>query len=237
MKIAIVDDEVIWRENVANIISEFLDYKSVEVDLYEDGTEYLSSKIKYDVTFVDVEMKSIDGFDTVRKAREYNENGIYIIFTSHTQMSRMGYLVNAFRYIDKKNLYDEMKEALHTITKIWEEKITVKIKIIGSDTIEGRSKLIKLEDIIYIEAFHHNVEIHLDEQIIKSSESLTELQKRLDYRFFRCHNSIIINLDKIHNIDKHFLVMSNGDKTEVSKRNFKEFCEKYTERKFKDGYA
>ena len=41
-----------------------------------------------------------------------------MILTTHTEMSRRGYLVNAFRYLDKVNLKEELKEAFYSAKKI-----------------------------------------------------------------------------------------------------------------------
>ena len=68
--------------------NEFQEAKNI-VDLYSSGEEYLEKEEIYDVTFVDIEMPGIDGFETIRRARKYNANGIYIILTNHIEMSNI----------------------------------------------------------------------------------------------------------------------------------------------------
>ena len=112
MRIAIIDDEMYWRTTAEQIVIQHYSNVEVIIDTYQSGKQYLNSKIQYDISFVDIEMSGVDGFETIEKARTYNQDGVYIILTTHTEMSRKGYLVNAFRYIDKINLTDEMIEAM-----------------------------------------------------------------------------------------------------------------------------
>ena len=101
MNIAIVDDESHWRKCVREEIGKICNNKENCIDIYEDGKTYLQSKKQYDISFVDIEMPDMDGFQVIEHAKKGNSEGIYIILTTHTEMSRKGYLVNAFRYIDK----------------------------------------------------------------------------------------------------------------------------------------
>lgn len=121
MKIAIIDDEKLWREKVEEITLQIYS-SNIEVDLYDNPLSYLSCNEKYDISLVDIEMKEIDGFETIKRAREKYTNGIYMILTTHTEMSRKGYLVNAFRYIDKKNLEEELHEAFSSAYKLLQKE-------------------------------------------------------------------------------------------------------------------
>jgi len=82
MRIAIVDDEMHWRTTAKQLVSQHYSNVEVDVDIYESGEEYLDSKIQYDISFVDIEMYGIDGFETIERARAYNPDGVYIILTS-----------------------------------------------------------------------------------------------------------------------------------------------------------
>ena len=133
MKLAIIDDEQHWRYSAEQIVSKYYANVEVNIDIYENGEQYLKSKVKYDISFVDIEMPGVDGFTTIERAREYNSEGIFIILTTHTEMSRKGYLVNAFRYIDKIKLVDEMLEAMRSAEILFRRnrKIEVNITDVG----------------------------------------------------------------------------------------------------------
>jgi len=137
MNIAIVDDDEIWRERIK---AELLGYNhdEMQIDLFASGEKYLCSQKQYDISFVDIEMSGIDGFETITKARNAKgDSGIYVILTTHTEMSRKGYFVNAFRYIDKVHL-EELKEAMDFIDG------RAEVEVSGNVTRENIAKLTDL---------------------------------------------------------------------------------------------
>ena len=56
---------------------------------------------------------------------------VYIILTTHTEMSRKGYLVNAFRYIDKSNMSKEIVEAINAAEVLLRRNDNIEINIVG----------------------------------------------------------------------------------------------------------
>ena len=51
--------------------------------------------------------------------------------TTHTEMSRKGYLVNAFRYIDKSNMSKEIVEAINAAEVLLRRNDNIEINIVG----------------------------------------------------------------------------------------------------------
>ena len=79
-------------------------------------------------------------------------------------------------------------------------------------TINDKSKLIKIkfDDILYIETSKRQLIIHTTNgyEIIKMS--MRKLEKILNKDFFRCHNSFIVNLEKINKIDVSDIYINNA---------------------------
>ena len=97
MRIAIVDDEELWRPKTEKGVRKFHDGVQIEIDKNASGENFLKTGKEYDIAFLDVEMQQLDGFETASKYREIFPKVIIIILTTHTELSRKGYLVNAFR--------------------------------------------------------------------------------------------------------------------------------------------
>ena len=233
MRIAIVDDEQYWSALAKKIISECLQNDEIEIEIYKSGKHYLESNKKYDISFVDIEMPELDGFKTIESARRYNDDGVYIILTTHTEMSRKGYQVNAFRYIDKTRLEIEIPEAIESANVILGRNKRITINVMGSGERE-----IVLKNIIYIETEGQHILIHTDNNIIKCLDRLKEIEKLLEPEwFFRCHNSYIVNIDKIIRVDEKMLYMSNGKYIEVSQRKMSCFNKVFLDRQYKCGNA
>lgn len=65
-----------------------------------------------DLLFLDIELaEGEDGFGIARQLMDSGNQCKVCFLTSHTEMARLGYRVNAFRYIDKRHL-EEITEAL-----------------------------------------------------------------------------------------------------------------------------
>ena len=145
MQIAIVDDELEWQIKVKEYLKKYWSSKSLNIDMFIDGAEFDYGK-EYDVVFLDVEMKNRDGFETAKLYRKTHENAIIIFLTSHQELCNRGYMVNAFRYIDKGNLEEELDEALTAFEDIHKRYhiITFHIPNMGDVTC-------RIKDIFYIE--------------------------------------------------------------------------------------
>lgn len=227
MRIAIVDDDSNWRERVKTEILRCCRIKDMEIDVFTSGEKYLECGRSYDISFIDIEMPGIDGFETISKAREYCNEGIYIILTTHAEMSRKGYHVNAFRYIDKVHL-EELKEAIDSAIILLGRNEKIVINVIGDSPRE-----IVLKNIIYIETEKHYVLVHTKQGTIKCSNNMKDIEDMLQGKWFcRCHNVFIVNLDEIKRIEDRIAYLSNGDDIDISYRRMSHFRKMYISRQY-----
>lgn len=227
MKISIVDDDPKWIERIQNEIMRYDKNKEMEIDVFLSGEEYLKREEQYDISFIDIEMTGIDGFETISEARKYNPNGLYVILTTHVEMSRKGYVVNAFRYLDKMNL-EEMQETIESAQVVLGRNEKIDVNVIN----DGVRK-ITLKNIIYIETERHYILIHMKHGNIKCSDTLQDIEELLPSNWFnRCHNVYIVNLDEINDIKDKILYLSNGDDIDVSDRKMRQFKKAYLNREY-----
>lgn len=229
MRIAIIDDERIWIRKARECIELFYLDSRVEIDEYESGQSLIDANIEYDIIFVDVEMPDKDGFDTAIEYKAIYTDTVIVILTTHTEMSRKGYLVNAFRYIDKIEMESEINEALSAIEVLFQQEESICVKQIGVGNIR-----IVLKDLMYIETCKRNLILHTKSNEYICRCTMAQMEKRLQGKgFSRCHNSYIVNLDAIKKIEQCTLYMYNGDKIFVSKRKISELKKEYADRKCK----
>lgn len=233
MKIAIVDDEQYWRDKTLIQINQILPKDTFTVDSYNNGRSYLDSNIEYDISFIDIDMPDLDGFQTICEASEHNGEGLYIILTTHTEMSRRGYMVDAFRYIDKANIESEIREALQSASFLINRNVKITVSVVGHGNLK-----VMLNDIIYMETEKHNIIIHTTNGFLKCNNKISDIEKILqDDWFFRCHNAYIVNLDKIKRVDKKIILLNNGHSIEIAQRRLSEFNKKYLRRQYMCGNA
>lgn len=228
MKIAIIDDSKNWRQKIKEEIFRYLDISDKDIDMYSGGEQYLESQKKYDISFVDIEMAGIDGFETISSARKYNPDGFYIILTTHEELSRKGYIVNAFRYIYKMKL-EELDEAISAIQVLQERNKTIEVSVIG-----GGIKELELKNIIFFETEKHYILVHTKQGVLKCNNNMRDIENMLPNQwFYRCHKTYIINLDEIKRIDRKIVYLNDGNDVDISRRKVNQFKEIYFNRQYK----
>ena len=94
---------------------------------------------------------------------------------------------------------------------------------------DGSKKLISVDDIVTIESYGHNVEIHTADNVFKTSDRLYQLTAVLDPEvFLRVSNSVIIAKKQVREIIptfsmKFILKMKNGSRVDVTRSYYSRF--------------
>lgn len=126
---------------------------------------------------------------------------------------------------------DEFSRLKYDVRYIYNATLTRK-KIL---TVIFDSQIYNLayEDILYIEKERNSKKsiIHTKTDIVYTTKTLTDLEDLLDERFFRTHQSAIINLDNVKMIDpsKNYLLFNNDEMcfylSRDKKKKLKELCD------------
>lgn len=228
MKIAIVDDEMKWRERIREILGAYPWKEKIEIGTFFSGETFIEHN-GYDIVFLDIEMAKMDGFETAHRYKEENEDVIIIFLTTHLELSRRGYLVNAFRYIDKGNVDVEMREALEGIEVLRDGNHLITFHELRVGEVSIRAK-----DVLYIETQKHDVIVHTKEREYKTNRNFEELEEELsELGFFRCHKSFLVNLENVYNFDRVYVYFKDGKKAMVSVRKYADLRNKYLLQKHK----
>lgn len=225
MKIAIVDDEEWFREKIKNYVENIV--PNSQILLYQSGNEFLRSRDEFELVFMDIEMPGIDGFQTIAEAKKINVDAKFIIITTHTELSRVGYKVEAFRYIDKLRLEHEIQESIESYLEIRKEKQSLPIRI------EGHECSVTIGDILYFETEKRKVVMTIKKSNIICDMPINELYEKLKkYNFYMPFRSSIINFKYVSSFDKNTIIMMDGHSVNLSRRKIAEFKGKYFEYKF-----
>lgn len=228
LKIAVVDDEPLWQQKTVDVIEKKYGLDAPHIDRYSSGRELLDRNTYYDILFMDIEMEGLDGFETAKRYQKQYEYAKIAMLTSHTELSRRGYVVNAFRYIDKACMEAEITEALSAVRKAKEKERCIEVNIVGLETMP-----ILIKDIIYVNMNRRNILIHTRKGDFISSCTMHEMEDLVKgCGFYRSHRSYLINLDETINYEGMNIIMSDGTKAYLSKDKQSEFKEKLLARKF-----
>ncbi len=228
MKIAVVDDESKWQDKVQAEIEKYCE--GFEVECFCSGEDFLEQDEEYPIVFMDIEMSGKDGFLVSEEYHLRYPRSLIIILTTHTELSRKGYRVQAFRYIDKVFL-EEIQEALVSAQVVLKRFHPVKFRVLK----QGEAVMI-CDDILYIESFNHTVRVRTKTDTYQCDAMISVLKEELrEFGFFPCHRCFLVNLSHVKDYDKKHVYFRTGEKVDVSRSQYDEFGKAFWNWKFSLG--
>lgn len=228
LKIAICDDEREVVEDLEKRIIKFYKAKNIKCLTrgFTTGVDLVLASIKFDVIFLDVDMKPLNGLETAIKLRENDLLASKIIYvTNYSDFSKKALKVHAFAYLLKPINNTEFIEVLSDIIKY--EKVTVKEKRFVFKTEEGCLSL-SIDDIYYFEKVTRNVRIVHANGEAKTNYQLYYLYDKLkDSNFEPTHKSILVNLLHVKMIKGFDVYLNNGMTVPLAQKKSPIFREKH----------
>lgn len=221
LNIAICDDEKYYRNYVENFVREYLVKENVlfHIELFEDGTDFFKADEniqKFDIIFLDIEMKDMNGMETAYSIRKKNSEMDIVFITVMPDYVFEGYKVSAVRYIMKKEIEKSLPECLANILK--------KRKCSGHKMefpFVGGKRTVLLNDILYIESKSHKLQFTRKGGILYMYGQINDLESKMtDYNFVRCHQSFLVNLEHIEQINNYLICLSDGSEIPVSRPRY-----------------
>lgn len=224
MKIAICDDVLEFgyelKCKVEGICAkndwplEYSVFTSPRVMLAEE----LSS---YQVVFMDIDMPGINGLEAARELRAKYPDVILVFVTAFIEYAPAGYHVEAFRYLLKQQIEDDLPHVMEDIYHRLHD---------SSDTISVERKsglaLIPLKKIMYLEGTPNRMVLfHLDydSRPIEAIGKLADYEQRLEGKgFLRLQKSFIANMSQISKIRSYQVILRNGVTLKASEKYYKQ---------------
>ena len=177
-----------------------------------------------DIIFLDINMKEIDGLTAAAVIRRRREDIPIVLVTSLINYAVEGYKVKANRFLVKDDLENTFTECMDSICL----EILRKDKMMLFSCVEGDVRL-TVAEIIFIETSGHKVVIHLEDQTYNIYEKLDNLEIQLQgFGFVRAHQSYLVNMRHIRNINSYILTLDNGKEISVPKARYKDVKQEYT---------
>ena len=229
INICIVEDEKEQFELLQNYITKYAGPKISEYNLtwLEDGIDLVDDyKSNYDIIFLDIQMKHLDGMSAAEKIREVDSDVIIIFITSTVQYAVQGYAVDALGYVLKPVPFPAFEKLFEkALDRVKAKKQKVHIKV----SVEDKQIKLNCDDIYFIESARNNVIIHTPENDYVTIGPLKKFDEMLiTHGFSKCHNAYLINLSHVEAIQKEEVLLTNGVRLPISRARKKDFMAELT---------
>ena len=216
MKIAVCDDNAVFRSNIKTEVEHYFQSLDVLVYEYDSGESLLKAKkgTTFDLILLDIEMDGIDGLETARHIREADTQVLIVLLTSHTEYALEGYEINAFRFLAKPLDHEKMVKMLVDV----EKQIFSKERI--SVLVDGMEHYISEQEIRYVKSENVYIRIVTGKKSYLVRKTLKEQMKELASPFwFQVHRSYLINLNYVVSFDGKNVILTDDVSIPVSKAN------------------
>lgn len=202
IRVAIVEDDA----EVQGVLQEYVrrytrQYGTeFEVTVFADGVDILEDyRAVYDIIFLDVEMKHLDGMTTAERIRQMDADVILIFITNMAQYAIRGYSVGALDYVLKPVPYfafsQQLLKAVARLEKRAKHYLTV--------PVEGGLRRLDTASIYYLESEGHRVHFYTDEGDFSAPGTLKAVEEKLAGRpFARCNSGYLVNLAQVQAVQQ-----------------------------------
>lgn len=158
MKILICDDDLMFAQAVHDRLLEFCSRNGISASvIVHSSAENIPRELlpKFDIAFLDIDMKPTDGFMLAKNIHTVQPNTIIIFLTNYPQFAAEGYEVQAFRFLVKTRLDQKLIPYFQAAVEQFRS-----IRKTVSFTLSGEETDIPVSDILYIESTQRTVFLH-----------------------------------------------------------------------------
>lgn len=232
LQIAICDDEQYYREIIRSLLVHYLKQKNLDYTIhsYPSGEEFLSRRensVKYDIVFMDISMKTLDGIQTASQIRAFHSDTQLVFVTAFIDYALEGYKVNAVRYIMKDTLNTAIPECMDAILQ------KMQLAQVTFTFIDGETTLYT-DNILYVESRKHkSLFYYMQPNTTNTNAVQTGIvtyqmyekldvigQKLSDYGFLRIHKSYLVNMKHIRRISNYTAFLDTGEELPVPRLRY-----------------
>ncbi|MGX7262903.1 LytR/AlgR family response regulator transcription factor [Enterococcus crotali] len=243
MSIFILEDDIIQAQALKRLVEEICQRKNIDIETIhvtnkgEQLIEQISKSLTQNLYFLDIEIKksTYSGFEVAKKIRTIDDTGLIVFITTHSEFAPISYqyMVSALTFIEKMTEPEKLKIEIEKCL-IKYQQLNQKQEISEYLLINNSHSTIKvpISDFYYVMTTEaHRLALFTQNRSLRFYGELKEVEQKKN-QFIRCHQSYVVNLDKICEIDhtNRELILSNEMKIPVSRRLLKSVTDRWIER-------
>ena len=224
-QIAIVEDDERYQAQLERYIHRYEEESGEQfnIRLFSDGDEIVDNYAgNYDIIFLDIEMRRLDGMEAARIIRSLDREVILIFITNMAQYAIQGYEVEAMDYVLKPIRYFAFSQEMEKVVK---RLSMTNRRVLRIEQDQG-IMLLNLREIGWMESQGHNIIIHKGEETFQIRQTVKEMEAQLEGSgFARCNSGYLVNLAHVKRVDKDTVYVGDIG-LPISRSRKKEFMEK-----------
>lgn len=211
--IAICEDETFFVSELNKLIREYSSTRGIglPVQAFSDGEQLLSSRKTMDIILMDIKLPGQDGMEVIRLLREQRCSSQVIFITAYPQYVFQAFDLDAIHYILKPVTAEKLFPVLDKAVKRAAAQVEKTILL----TNGAGSAKISIGDILYCEALDHQITVHTITDRFQFFGTLDSMEEKLDDRFFRCHRSYLVNMDRVIGRKPGLAVVAGGARSSL----------------------
>lgn len=202
IKIAIVEDEAAVRDQLTDYVRRYTRQYGTEFEVtcFTDGDEILENyRPAFDIIFLDVEMKRLNGMETAQRIRELDDDVLLIFITNMAQYAIKGYSVGALDYVLKPVPYfafsQQLQKAVNQLARRARHYLAV--------PVDGGMRRLDTATIYYMESDGHKVCFYTEDGDFIAPGALKAFEEKLANRpFARCNSGYLVNLAQVRGVQQ-----------------------------------
>lgn len=209
MKIAISDDNDYTLDEIYQLTNTILcNEKNILVHKLspQELLDIIASEnIDYDLFILDIELGEFNGIPFAKKIKQINPNCEIIFISNYINYATDVYDVDHIYFITKDKIESHLERAI--------QKALVRYKTNNENTIivtwQNNRYIIKISQILYIEALGRYLYYHTVSETIQCIDTLARVSNILPSSFVRCHKSYIINMNYMVRFERTECILSS----------------------------
>lgn len=223
MKVIICEDDMNHLQLNKEYIERTLQLigQEYQIRTYAKAESIEDEDVKWaNTAFLDIDLgvNRMSGISFAQRAIMINKWIAVVFITSYQEYTMDAFRIQAFGYIEKPILKNELKRIMEKLVKYIKDEDTSKFL----EVFDNRKQtLIKLDDIIYIEKIGRKVMIFTMIKDICVAESITTLEGRLNANFLKANQGTIVNKRYVNRLEGDTIYMTTMNKVKVSRSNLK----------------
>ncbi len=227
-RIAICDDEDFICSEIEQLILDYcvVNLIKIDIEVFTSGEElcnFMNNGEGYDLIFLDIELKNINGIEVGKIIRDEMKNEIVqIVYISgkdiyYQELFEVRPMHFLHKPVDREKLIMDLEKAMEFVGML--RKVFYYRK--GHNTYK-----IEIKDIVFFEAINRQVKIITSNAEISFYGSLEEVYREVEkYHFLYIHKSYIVNYPHVIVFGHKELTMSNGIILPISQQRRRKILE------------